>query len=158
MGDKESNSKSSKILVKVGVVLDTDIGFGKRSLRCIRMALSDFYASHPHYKTRLHLCVRNSNATVVGAALARNSKLILGKEMSDKESNTTSSKILVKVGVILDTSTGIGKMSLRCIRMALSDFYASHPHYKTRLHLSVRNSNATLVGAVAAADNVNPNK
>ncbi|KAM7480982.1 hypothetical protein LguiB_005565 [Lonicera macranthoides] len=34
------------------------------------MALSDFYASHPHYKTRLHLSVRNSNATVVGAALA----------------------------------------------------------------------------------------
>ncbi|KAM7477586.1 hypothetical protein LguiA_025799 [Lonicera macranthoides] len=136
------------------------------------MALSDFYASHPHYKTRLHLSVRNSNAIVVGAALAakrdvlhvrkvkelyqqstRNSKLILGKEMNNKESKSTSSKILVKVGVVLDTDIGIGKMSLRCIRMALSDFYASHPHYKTRLQLSVKNSNATVIGAAAAVQN-----
>ncbi|KAM7477592.1 hypothetical protein LguiA_025805 [Lonicera macranthoides] len=71
--------------------------------------------------------------------------------MDDKESNSTSSKILVKVGVLLDTDIGIGKMSLRCIRMALSDFYASHPQYKTRLHLSVRNSNATIVGAAVTA-------
>ncbi|KAM7480985.1 hypothetical protein LguiB_005568 [Lonicera macranthoides] len=78
------------------------------------------------------------------------SELILGKEMVDKESNSTSSKILVKVGVVLDTDIGIGKMSLRCIKMALSDFYASHPHYKTRLLLSVRNSNATVVGAAVA--------
>ncbi|KAM7477583.1 hypothetical protein LguiA_025796 [Lonicera macranthoides] len=70
MGDNESNSTSGKIPVNVGVVLDTDEVIGKMGLRCIRMALSDFYASHPHYSTRLLLNVRNSNATVVGAASA----------------------------------------------------------------------------------------
>ncbi|KAM7477594.1 hypothetical protein LguiA_025807 [Lonicera macranthoides] len=93
---------------------------------------------------------------IIVLSLLGNSKLILGKEMGNKESNSTSIKILVKVGVLLDTDEVIGKMGLRCIRMALSDFYASHPHYKTRLHLSVRNSNATVVGAaVAALDLIN---
>ncbi|XP_024167324.2 glutamate receptor 2.8 [Rosa chinensis] len=35
--------------------------------------------------------------------------------------------------------------------MALSDFYASHSHYKTRLVLNVRDSNQNVVGAAAAA-------
>ncbi|XP_034682430.1 glutamate receptor 2.7-like isoform X1 [Vitis riparia] len=62
--------------------------------------------------------------------------------------NTT---IPVKVGVVLDMDTWPGKMGLSCISMALSDFYASHGHYKTRLVLEIRDSKRDVVGAAAAA-------
>uniref|UniRef100_F6H9F3 Receptor ligand binding region domain-containing protein n=1 Tax=Vitis vinifera TaxID=29760 RepID=F6H9F3_VITVI len=42
-------------------------------------------------------------------------------------------------------------MGLSCISMALSDFYASHGHYKTRLALEIRDSKRDVVGAAAAA-------
>lgn len=59
------------IPVNVGVVLDDlDSMEGKAWLSCIKMALSDFYAFHSHYKTRLVLNVRDSNQNVVGAAAA----------------------------------------------------------------------------------------
>ena len=61
--------------------------------------------------------------------------------------NTT---IPVKVGVVLDMDTWLGKMGLSCISMALSDFYASHGHYKTRLVLEIRDSKGDVVGAAAA--------
>ncbi|KAJ6406100.1 hypothetical protein OIU84_009762 [Salix udensis] len=56
------------IPVNVGVVLDLDDLNGKIALSCINMALSDFYASHGSYKTRLALKTRNSMKDVVGAA------------------------------------------------------------------------------------------
>ncbi|RVW26900.1 Glutamate receptor 2.1 [Vitis vinifera] len=62
--------------------------------------------------------------------------------------NTT---IPVKVGVVLDMDTWLGKMGLSCISMALSDFYASHGHYKTRLVLEIRDSKRDVMGAAAAA-------
>lgn len=62
--------------------------------------------------------------------------------------NTT---ILVNVGVVLDMDTLVGKMSLSCISMALSDFYASHSYYKTRLILNTRDSKRDVVAAAAAA-------
>ena len=61
--------------------------------------------------------------------------------------NTT---IPVKVGVVLDLDTWVGKMGLSCISMALSDFYASHGHYKTRLVLEIRDSKRDVMGAAAA--------
>ncbi|KAL6345473.1 hypothetical protein AAG906_017193 [Vitis piasezkii] len=62
--------------------------------------------------------------------------------------NTT---IPVKVGVVLNMDTWLGKMGLSCISMALSDFYASHGHYKTRLVPEIRDSKRDVVGAAAAA-------
>ncbi|WJZ85469.1 hypothetical protein VitviT2T_005004 [Vitis vinifera] len=62
-----------------------------------------------------------------------------------------NTKIPVKVGVVLDMDTWLGKMGLSCISMALSDFYASHGHYKTRLVPEIRNSKRDVVGAAAAA-------
>lgn len=56
----------------VGVVLDFDNGFGKMGLSCINMALSDLYASHPSYTTRLLLHQRNSPSDVVLTASAGN--------------------------------------------------------------------------------------
>ncbi|KAL6345522.1 hypothetical protein AAG906_017247 [Vitis piasezkii] len=62
--------------------------------------------------------------------------------------NTT---IPVKVGVVLDLDTWVGKMGLSCISMALSDFYASHGHYKTRVVTNIRDSKRDVVGAAAVA-------
>ncbi|CAL5439823.1 unnamed protein product [Camellia sinensis] len=63
--------------------------------------------------------------------------------------NTTT--VQVKVGVVLDMNTWVGKMGLKRISMALSDIYSSHPHFKTRLDLHVRDSKNNVVGAAAAA-------
>ncbi|KAL7166279.1 hypothetical protein ACSBR2_037035 [Camellia fascicularis] len=68
-------------------------------------------------------------------------------KMAMAQNNT----IPVNVGVILDMNTWIGKMGLSCITMALSDFYASHGHYRTRLVLNTRDSKKDVVGAAAAA-------
>lgn len=59
--------------------------------------------------------------------------------------------IPVNVGVVLDDLESMeGKAWLSCIKMALSDFYASHAHYKTRLVLNIRDSKQNVVGAAAA--------
>ncbi|XP_062019357.1 glutamate receptor 2.7-like isoform X1 [Rosa rugosa] len=86
------NAQNTTIPVNVGVVLDFDSGGGKTAkvyLSCIEMALSDIYASHPYFKTRIVLNTRNSKQTVVGAAAAaldliKNAEVlaILGPETS----------------------------------------------------------------------------
>lgn len=60
------------------------------------------------------------------------------------------STVPVKVGVILDMNTTVGKMGLECIKVALSDFYASHGYYKTRLILHARDSKGNVVDAALA--------
>ena len=72
--------------------------------------------------------------------------LIFFTEMAMAE----NTKIPVKVGVVLDYDTWVGKMGLSCISMALSDFYASHRHYNTRILLRIRDSKSDVVGAAAA--------
>ncbi|KAM7480972.1 hypothetical protein LguiB_005555 [Lonicera macranthoides] len=137
MVDKESNSTSSKILVKVGVVLDTDIGIGKMSLRCIKMALSDFFASHPHYKTRLLLSVRNSNATVVGAAVAgggnTRNNLLLQRKLPRTGGPRTMKTIIMEnkkkkkqIPIISFTATNPSLSSFRSkyfVRATLNDLF-----------------------------------
>ncbi|CAK7354064.1 unnamed protein product [Dovyalis caffra] len=63
--------------------------------------------------------------------------------------NTTF--IPVNVGVVLDLDDLGGKIGLSCINMAISDFYATHGHYKTRLLLTTRDSKKDIVGAASAA-------
>ncbi|XP_058781055.1 glutamate receptor 2.7-like [Vicia villosa] len=59
---------------------------------------------------------------------------------------------VVKVGTVLDISNGtVGKIGLSCINMALSDFYLSHSHYKTRIQIIVRDSHRDVVNAAAQA-------
>ena len=58
--------------------------------------------------------------------------------------------IPVNVGVVLDFNTSVGNMGWSCISMALSDFYASHGNYKTRLAIKTRDSRGDVVGAAAA--------
>ncbi|CAE6019222.1 unnamed protein product [Arabidopsis arenosa] len=57
----------------------------------------------------------------------------------------------IKVGVVLDLNTAFSKNCLASINMALSDFYAYHPNYLTRLTLHVRDSMEDTVQASAAA-------
>ncbi|KAJ6862074.1 hypothetical protein NC652_039032 [Populus alba x Populus x berolinensis] len=59
--------------------------------------------------------------------------------------------IPVNVGVVLDLDSDLdGRIALSCIEMALSDFYATHGDYKTRLVLNTRDSMKDVVGAAAA--------
>ncbi|KAF7830389.1 glutamate receptor 2.8-like [Senna tora] len=62
--------------------------------------------------------------------------------------NTTT--LPVNIGVVLDSDTWIGKLGLSCIHMALSDFYHSHTHYKTRILLNIKHSNTHLISAASA--------
>ncbi|XP_004292140.1 PREDICTED: glutamate receptor 2.8-like [Fragaria vesca subsp. vesca] len=71
--------------------------------------------------------------------------------------NTTST-IPVNVGVVLDINREYGTVWLSCIKMALSDFYASHAHYKTRLVLNIRDSESNVVRAADAALDLIKNK
>ena len=63
-------AKNETIPVNVGVVLDLNISLGRIGMSCLSMALSEFYASHGNYKTRLVLKTRDSRRDVVGAAAA----------------------------------------------------------------------------------------
>ncbi|KAL0897377.1 hypothetical protein Bca101_081338 [Brassica carinata] len=68
--------------------------------------------------------------------------------------NTTSDEI--KVGVVIDLKTNFSKICLTSINVSLSDFYQTHPHYRTRLTLHVRDSKEDIVEAsVAAYDLIN---
>ncbi|XP_015878042.3 glutamate receptor 2.5-like [Ziziphus jujuba] len=61
------------------------------------------------------------------------------------------SKQVVRVGVILDSASPLGKMANSCISMALSDFYSINANYRTRLALSVKDSVKDVVKAASAA-------
>ncbi|XP_018462181.1 glutamate receptor 2.8-like [Raphanus sativus] len=63
--------------------------------------------------------------------------------------NTTLDEI--KIGVVLDLKTNFSKICLTSINMSLSDFYQTHPHYRTRLALHVRDSMKDIVEASDAA-------
>jgi ionotropic glutamate receptor len=76
------------------------------------------------------------------------SLMILFLEMGVAQ-NTTST-IPVNVGVVLDLASLEANIALSCINMALSDFYASHGDYKTRLVLNTRDSKKDVIGAAAA--------
>ncbi|KAL9273612.1 Glutamate receptor 2.7-like protein [Drosera capensis] len=66
-------------------------------------------------------------------------------------STSNDSNVEVNVGAIYGKKDWIGVMGFTCIQMALADFYASNPHYKTRISLYTRDSNQDVVGAAAAA-------
>lgn len=75
-------SSSDSVPVKVGVVLDLDVWAGKLGWSCLNLSLSDFYASHPNYTTRLHLHLRQPGPDVVTAAAAGIISLFLSLKCS----------------------------------------------------------------------------
>ncbi|KAL5699310.1 hypothetical protein ACHQM5_030232 [Ranunculus cassubicifolius] len=54
------------------------------------------------------------------------------------------------VGVVLDFNSSIGRVGWNCIQFALSDFYATHTDYRTRLFLHQRDSQGDNVKASLA--------
>ncbi|CAI9772308.1 unnamed protein product [Fraxinus pennsylvanica] len=74
---------------------------------------------------------------------------ILTAHMAMAQSRTVL--INVDVGVVLNMNNSFSTMGFSCISMALSDFYASNSHYKTRLVLHTRDAKEDDVGAAAAA-------
>ena len=63
-------------------------------------------------------------------------------------------KTLVHVGVVLDLKSPIGFAANACISTAISDFYATHSNYSTRLFLHTRNS-VDVVDAAFAGKSIN---
>ncbi|XP_021852375.1 glutamate receptor 2.8 [Spinacia oleracea] len=85
------------------------------------------------YSYLLNLCLNNSQWLSLSLSMA------------------AAQEIQVKVGVVLDTDTIEGKIGLSCINIAISDFYAVHPEFNTRIVLHVRDSkNRDIVMAAAA--------
>ncbi|KAI3951240.1 hypothetical protein MKW92_007099 [Papaver armeniacum] len=64
--------------------------------------------------------------------------------------NTTGEVEEFQVGVVIDANTSLAKVWLTCMDMALSDFYASHKNYKTRLVLHVMDSKNDVLDASSA--------
>ncbi|CAK9174841.1 unnamed protein product [Ilex paraguariensis] len=56
----------------------------------------------------------------------------------------------VRVGVILDLGSWVGKTIHSCITMAISDFYAVNSHHKTRIALHTRDSKGEPLQALSA--------
>ncbi|XP_062025370.1 glutamate receptor 2.2-like [Rosa rugosa] len=62
---------------------------------------------------------------------------------------------LVNIGVLLDDlNSREAKIWKSCLDLALSDFYYSNSHYKSKLVLNTQDSKKTVVGAAAAAVNL----
>ncbi|XP_008223627.1 PREDICTED: glutamate receptor 2.8-like [Prunus mume] len=59
--------------------------------------------------------------------------------------------IRIPVGVVLDLNSSVGAIAESCMTMALSDFYAKHAHYRTRLDLRTRDSADDIVTAASEA-------
>ncbi|XP_028773665.1 glutamate receptor 2.9-like [Neltuma alba] len=59
----------------------------------------------------------------------------------------------IPVGVVVDLNSSIGRMAIRCMKMAHDDFYKRYSHYQTRLDLRTRDSQNDVVQA-ASADNI----
>ncbi|CAL5424798.1 unnamed protein product [Camellia sinensis] len=74
------------------------------------------------------------------------------QSQSGSSSNLGGAVNEIKVGVILDMGSWVGKVVHSCIAMAISDFYAVNtPHYKTRVVLHIRDSNGEPLLALSAA-------
>ncbi|PON58596.1 hypothetical protein TorRG33x02_290810 [Trema orientale] len=63
--------------------------------------------------------------------------------------NINGAHKVVGVGVILDLDSRVGEIARDYLHMALSDFYAEHANYQTRLALSIKNSGNDVVLAAS---------
>ncbi|XP_022728794.1 glutamate receptor 2.7-like [Durio zibethinus] len=72
----------------------------------------------------------------------------IGNKISEK-------KMLIHVGVVLVLESPIGSVANACISMAISDFYATHSNYSSRLFLHTRNSVDVVGAALATLDLIN---
>lgn len=88
-------------------------------------------------------------AKVLEAMIFYCSVMMCLKMSNSSQINNTSRVVQVKVGLLLDLSQTTGKIGFSCINMSLSDFYASHSHYNTRILLHVRDSQTSVITAAS---------
>ncbi|KAK4765523.1 hypothetical protein SAY86_026613 [Trapa natans] len=81
---------------------------------------------------------------MLGSTLCRPSGSVAAASVSPE-------KEMVRVGVILENSSTMGKIFSNYIGFARSDFYEEHPSYLTRLSLYFRDPNHDVVAAASAA-------
>ncbi|XP_057799207.1 glutamate receptor 2.1-like [Salvia miltiorrhiza] len=123
-------ASAQTIPIRVGVVLEMN-NYGEMTFNCLSMALSDFYSSHQHYKTRLLLTSRHSKGDVVGAAAAaldllRNVEVqaVIGPTFSMQASFLISLGDTAHVPVVSFSATSPSLSSIRSpyfVRATLSD-------------------------------------
>ncbi|KAM3223549.1 hypothetical protein ACQJBY_057111 [Aegilops geniculata] len=67
-----------------------------------------------------------------------------------RSSVTAAAPPPVRVGLVVDLTSDVGRKSLTCLSMALDDFYQKHPDYVTRVELRLNDSHGDLVTSVHA--------
>ncbi|XP_013616611.1 PREDICTED: glutamate receptor 1.3-like [Brassica oleracea var. oleracea] len=72
-------------------------------------------------------------------------------DVVNEDSVSEQERVRVRVGLVLDLGSVEGKIVGSSVSMALSDFYAVNSDYKSRVSLSVRNSQGDPVLALASA-------
>ncbi|WZY79138.1 hypothetical protein YC2023_025522 [Brassica napus] len=72
-------------------------------------------------------------------------------DVVNEDSVSEQERVRVRVGLVLDLGSVEGKIVGSSVSMALSDFYAVNSDYKTRVSLSVRNSQGKPLLALASA-------
>lgn len=77
--------------------------------------------------------------------------LYIGAEAEYSADVVTESKSLVHVGAVFDPETVDGVIAEISINLAVSDFYAIHPNYQTRLYVHFATAK-DLVGTAAAGN------
>nr|XP_043619837.1 glutamate receptor 1.3-like [Erigeron canadensis] len=79
----------------------------------------------------------------------------LGRRYSEKGCSTPAeNEIRVGLGIILDMESWLGNSIYRCITMAIDDFYALHPGYKTRIVLYARDTKGDPIKALSAVNDL----
>ncbi|KAJ9549020.1 hypothetical protein OSB04_021563 [Centaurea solstitialis] len=66
----------------------------------------------------------------------------------------TNNQMLIGIGIVLDMESWIGKSIHMCIDMAISDFYALHPSYRTKIALHTMDSKGDPLQALSAVDHL----
>lgn len=62
-------------------------------------------------------------------------------------SENNGEKEEVKIGLVVDLNSSMGVMVESCITMAQSDFYKTHPSYRTKLVFHTKNSHNVFAAA-----------
>ncbi|KAK1352722.1 Peroxidase [Heracleum sosnowskyi] len=75
---------------------------------------------------------------------------------SQSQSNPHSKNAAFQVGVLLDLDSPTGGIGLSYLKMALSDFYALHSNYTTRLALHVEDPKGRVIDSAALAVRKDP--
>ncbi|CAH8362089.1 unnamed protein product [Eruca vesicaria subsp. sativa] len=69
----------------------------------------------------------------------------------NEDSGSQQQRVKIRVGLVLNLGSVEGKIVASSVSVALSDFYANNNDYKTRVSLSVRNSQGEPLRALASA-------